>query len=466
MEPIHLRMMLRIISLTITLLFLLIRLAWKLNTLHRIKVPSGKPAETLSQKSALSLRIRAEKKHVILQTEYQFTKLGNVYGRIKTPVLFGDDNQILNLDISTIPVTWGPQEPSSPYESCKINNCAYKSTSGYYSKHDKPVIGEKTWGNKTNCSGQQSRWADGEIVEDVVTIEDTHVNLQFLAATSWANNTQPLFGLGLNFGDTFGVKDTQEGKDREYGYLSVLFDQSRIGAKVCSFYNIVDTNLAGEIVFGGVNPNRFYGELDVYDPPAPQDNGFPDGKDRAYLMDFPTVRIGDITNNTTMVLHSPNSSANDYMPFIRLNSLLSHLTLPLPIVDDFHSAMTEFEQYVLELSFRKATISIPFQDFVQAVPGNLDLCPIFLFGAPAAHDSSLGGAFFKAAYIVLEPDANRVAIAAAVRDPSAPSDAATKEISDGGIQRQTFNDNRSPKIYPNFLPTPKSLEKLLPYLAK
>ncbi|EGX52801.1 hypothetical protein AOL_s00007g137 [Orbilia oligospora ATCC 24927] len=233
------------------------------------------------------------------------------------------------------------------------------------------------------------------------------------------------------------------------------------------------------MVFGGVNPNRFYGELDVYDPPAPQDNSFPDGKDKAYLMDFPTVRIGDITDTTTMVLHSPNSSTNDYMPFIRLNPLLSHLTLPLPIVDDFHSVMREFgltnctvpelhvefcvpcnasipEQYVLKLSFRKATISIPFQDFVQAVPGNLDLCPIFLFSAPAAHDSSLGGAFFKAAYIVLEPDANRVAIAAAVRNPSAPSNAAIKEISDGVFSDKLSTITGVPEYIPTFsrLPSP------------
>ncbi|KAF3220310.1 hypothetical protein TWF192_011134 [Orbilia oligospora] len=121
------------------------------------------------------------------------------------------------------------------------------------------------------------------------------------------------------------------------------------------------------------------------------------------------------------------------------------------------------EQYVLKLSFRKATISIPFQDFVQSVPGNMDLCPIFLFGAPAAHDSSLGGAFFKAAYVVLEPDANRVAIAPAVRDPSAPSNAAIKEISDGvlgdklstitGVTEHVPTFSRLPSPSKDFYPT-------------
>ncbi|KAK6339854.1 hypothetical protein TWF718_009244 [Orbilia javanica] len=238
-------------------------------------------------------------------------------------------------------------------------------------------------------------WASGELVEDIVTVGEVQVSLKFLAAKKWGKRKAPFFGLGLNF--PVDNTSTYDNGVQRFSYLSALSILGKIGAKVCSLYNIMDTGFGGEIILGGVDRSKFYGYLDIYD-------GYPG---QPYTMDFPTVGIGKIED--------PGS-------FMRYDSISGEPPISL---SQFNHAVVP-KTYALSLKFKKALINIPLRDLVQNVPGSL--CPVLIARADGV--SSLGGPFFKAAYIVLEPETGRIAIASSIRNTSSSD---VVEISNGPL---------------------------------
>ncbi|KAK6523475.1 hypothetical protein TWF281_001457 [Arthrobotrys megalospora] len=282
---------------------------------------------------------------------------------------------------------------------------------------------------------------EGIWVQDLVTAGDIQAYLQFGAATNWTGFNTPVLGLGLNFPKPY--PRYEDPKDST-SFLDALATQEKIAGKVRSFYNVFNTN-PGEIVLGGVDRQKFYGELDIYDLPAELD--FPDG---TYLVPFPTVRYSNITNMTEM---APPISAHDLLQGeIRLDPFVPHLILPQIIFDKLVEEFRHFQlkeagsvecsspygseycvpclpcdilipaEYILELTFNKTTITLPFNDLIRRPPPQYSIDSPFckvLFSAtegPRPSAVSLGAPFFNAAYVIFELDTNRVALAASVRN--------------------------------------------------
>ncbi|KAK6513695.1 hypothetical protein TWF506_008134 [Arthrobotrys conoides] len=311
------------------------------------------------------------------------------------------------------------------------------------SSHDKTPLTNTTFGTTaSDTDGLDEVWARGEYFEDVVTIGGIQANLQFLAATTWNKNVFPFFGLGLSF-DSYTSPITSalvydkfpsDESFQESSYLSALYNQRKIGAKVCGLYNIMDTEIPGEIIIGGIDPSKFYEKLEFY-----QDSN------QSYAMDFPTIQIGDMTDPLAAVTHYPETDS----PRIQLSPFGPYLTLTSPAFDGLVKAFKQFgltnctqpefgvefcipcnspipEKYVLKLSFKKAVIDILLKDIVQST--SQDLCPLLFIRADT--QAYLGGPFFKAAYVVLEPMINRIGIAPLVRNPTSSR---IVEISEGAL---------------------------------
>ncbi|KAK6499045.1 hypothetical protein TWF481_011614 [Arthrobotrys musiformis] len=367
---------------------------------------------------------RAEGKYVVLPTEYLYAELGHFSSRIITTMYFGTDRQPLNISVAVPGATWVPQRPESIYEFCIKTSCNYTSRSGYYTKGDRPVLGYAGYGDNSTTDGV---WAYGEVVEDVVTGGGIQVDLQFIAATGWSSTEAPFLGLGLSFDVAYKLPYDQNAQ--RYSYISALFDQRKIGSKLCSMYNVIDTNFSGEVVLGGVNRQRFYGELDIYHQKS-------DYADQSYVMDHPRIQIGDVTDEAALV-----TLEDDPELIAKLSPLSPYSSFPSTIYDSVMNALKPFglakcsqqefgvefcipcgtsipENYVLRMNFKKAIIDMPFYDLIQDTPQAQNLCPVLITSRDSG-PSYLGGPFFRAAYIVLDPEANRIAIAPSVRNSQA-----------------------------------------------
>ncbi|RVD88839.1 uncharacterized protein DFL_003011 [Arthrobotrys flagrans] len=219
---------------------------------------------------------------------------------------------------------------------------------------------------------------EGYWVEDTVTAGGEAINFEFGVATSW--NYRPALGLGFK-----GAWTTQT---PSYGGRSYDGTQVRLAASIM----FKTLKLQGKY-FLVLWIAASFRELDIYSwvvlPPGSSGYG-------GRINTFPTTRFVNLPN------------------FVRgLNQKPSYRAIST--------------SHVLEFAFNKATIRVPFNDLIardivdQKNPGS---CHLFLdwFKPGAGSDSRpvvLGGPFFKAAYIVINPETNTTAIAGLSRNDTA-----------------------------------------------
>ncbi|KAK6343671.1 hypothetical protein TWF730_011261 [Orbilia blumenaviensis] len=226
----------------------------------------------------------------------------------------------------------------------------------------------------------------------------------------------PSLGLGLT--------DPTGNSGGQLGYPETLTKQNKIYSSYTSFYNIRNPHgNAGQIVIGGVDRKKIYGNFDVWDDltlpgeiPTPNVNVITeDNFDEVYNTTFSSP-----TQKTALI--SPGT------PFIVVpSSLLQRLRLLVPFayplgrndLADYLFALCDRQidpTYFLQFEFDKVVIRVPLEDLKTTVPerifatlGNIvaeesNTCRLSLSASQDDAEFSyiLGGPFLSRAYVVMK----------------------------------------------------------------
>ncbi|EGX52800.1 hypothetical protein AOL_s00007g136 [Orbilia oligospora ATCC 24927] len=358
-----------------------------------------------------------------------------------------------------------------------------------------------TFGNDRPPAGQDSlgdfNFTDGDLgvigttrgyyVEDTLKAGDTTVDLELGIARLW--NGRPMLGLGLEgvwFPGTynhlpiaFGNDDSPPPRNPTRTFLNNLRTQGKIASTTCSFYNVQDPGAKGQIIIGALDRSKFYGGFDRYtwEPTTRDDYGSEYG---GRILFHPTVRLGNINDpaNSTGTVYPSRSTSNNAT--IQINPFYPYLSLPGSIYDPLINALYPFGlvvidvqdpssssgstypvqslpcdvniplQHVLEFTFNKVTIRIPFNDLLLRIPRpeNPSFCGLAFWlldsRAELYTPFILGGPFVKNAYVVLDPETRTSAIAGLSRN-----DTTTDIVEIGGRFGATLMNVRGAAIDPS-----------------
>ncbi|KAF3216326.1 hypothetical protein TWF106_008501 [Orbilia oligospora] len=428
--------------------------------------------------------------YVLLQTEYSLIQGGETVTAIFTNVTFGNDNR-LKLHVWISNFTWVPERPKSISDFCNEEpnkrGCVFAETSGYYNPPaNQPFLGNFSfWNGDLGLIGS----SDGYYAEETLKVGDTTVNLELGISTFW--NGRPILGLGFGgswFPGRYNRLPAASGNDDSpppinptRTFLNNLRTQGKIASNTCSFYNVQDAGAKGQIILGALDRSKFYGGFDVYSwEPATDDSS--GGEYGGKILFHPTVRLGNINDpaNFTLTgypsLHAPSNSS------IQINPFYHYLSLPDSIYDPLINALYPFgllsidvqdpynsgssgstyptqnlpcdinipPHHVLEFTFDKVTIRIPFNDLILRIPRpeNPSFCGLAFWLLDAERDGYtpliLGGPFVKNAYVVLDPETRKSAIAGLSRN-----DTATDIVEIGGRYAATLMNVRGAAIDPS-----------------
>ncbi|KAF3308386.1 hypothetical protein TWF173_001303 [Orbilia oligospora] len=438
--------------------------------------------------TASQLVTRNTGNYVLLQTEYSLIQGGDAVTAIFTNVTFGNDNR-LKLLVWTSNFTWVPERPKSISDFCNrdINKigCVLAETSGYY----RPPAGQDSLGdfNFTNGDLGVIGTTGGYYVEDTLKAGDTTVDLELGIARLW--NGRPMLGLGLEgvwFPGAYnrlpiasGNDDSPPPRNPTRTFLNNLRTQGKIASTTCSFYNVQDPGAKGQIIIGALDRSKFYGGFDRYTwEPAPRDDYGSELGGR--ILFHPTVRLGNINDpaNSTGTVYPSRSTSNNAT--IQINPFYPYLGLPDSIYEPLINALYPFGlvvidvrdpssssgstyparslpcdvniplQHVLEFTFNKVTIRIPFNDLLLRIPRpeNPSFCGLAFWLLDSQAELYipfiLGGPFVKNAYVVLDPETRTSAIAGLSRN-----DTTTDIVEIGGRFGATLMNVRGAAIDPS-----------------
>ncbi|KAF3912119.1 Candidapepsin-2 [Orbilia brochopaga] len=311
--------------------------------------------------------------------------------------------------MSTDSVTWVPQMPASTAQFCSnssnTDGCKIAgSVSGYYTPESK--VDKSDFFNYTIVDSPGYN-ATGYWTETTASVGGVSVDLQIGVAENW--HLIPSLGLGL-----WPTDPPQKGPS----YLAALEQQGKIAGQYLSCYDLTDTTDSGTIVLGGVDLHKFSGKFTIW-------NNF----NRPGVTTTPGVRVllGD---NVTTIPDTGAAQAlvNPFTPFLYVPDTLLKLLLqalgatPINSVGAYGlPCNTQLDPtWTLEITYQKLVLSIPFQHLLSsAASAKGDLCflallPISYYNTPGYNISYvLGGPFFRAAYVVVNPSDNTTAIAVA-----------------------------------------------------
>ncbi|KAF3926465.1 Candidapepsin-4 [Arthrobotrys entomopaga] len=360
--------------------------------------------------SILSER-QAQAQYVVLPVKYNLTILGQLDGNLYSEVEFAPSGQKLLLGMNTDSVTWVPEQPASTAQFCSnetnTEGCQIAgAVSGYY----KP---ESNVSKKTNFFYSYASGGDPELnctgywTENTVTVGGLDVDIQFGVAQSW--NIFPSLGLGL--------WPTIPSQGNRPSFLAALVQQGKIAAQYLACYNLGDPVNGGSVLLGGVDLDKFTGKFTIwsnYDLPG--------------IVSSPTIRYIRGSNITDApVSHNPTALVNPFTPFFYL---------PDEILNDLVQALgaqfivslgawglpcgTQIDPtWMLEFTFSRLVISVPMSQLLSDVPSPNNLCfialqPVSYYEVSGYNISYvIGGAFFRSAYVVVNPSDNTTAIAVA-----------------------------------------------------
>ncbi|KAK6523473.1 hypothetical protein TWF281_001455 [Arthrobotrys megalospora] len=363
--------------------------------------------------SAPSRAKRAQKSHVVLTTEFSYTKGGNADFDIITNLTIGG-SQELRLSVTPQHVTWVPQYPGSVVDFCNDNRgaqneagCDAAGRSGYYSASGNTRTNEFSF-DERYLDYTNNQTVTGYWVEDKITADGVDVQLQFGVALQW--HSSPLLGLGIQ---------PVNRNPKRPGYVDALKQQGKITGRFSSFYNHMTPNVTGEIVLGGVDAEKFQGKLAVWDW-----MGVP-GEAEA-----PNLRISDGKGGSTGPFNNPGKPLAVIDPLARALFIPNNMYIEVrAILEAFGLTKTDSNtsglpcdrtyppENVLELSFNETIIEIQFNDLKGIeLRGSTGLCELLLFPTEMVVNITkqwsfiLGGPFFRAAYTVIGVDSNSTGI--------------------------------------------------------
>ncbi|EPS43421.1 hypothetical protein H072_2617 [Dactylellina haptotyla CBS 200.50] len=365
----------------------------------------------VGRQSIHQARQAADAQYVVMPVKYNLTILGQLDGNLYADVLFGPNSQTITLGMNTDSVTWVPEQPASKAEFCSnaTNTAGCRiagSVSGYYTPPSSVSKKSNFW--YLLDSDYPGYNATGYWSENTVTIGNIGVDLQFGVAESW--NIIPSLGLGL----WTTPRDIASGRP---SYLAALEQQGKIAAQYLSCYDLTDGTDSGSIVIGGVDLDKFSGQFTIW-------SNF----DLPGIVTTPAARVLLGSNITTI----PDSKialtlVNPFTPFLwlpddLLNALVEVLgaTLISTIGAYGIPCNTQIDPtWNIEFTFDKLVITMPMQHLVSTVTSQGNAC--FLYLQPISQYSItgynisaiLGGPFFRAAYVVVNPSDNTTAIAMA-----------------------------------------------------
>ncbi|KAK6339855.1 hypothetical protein TWF718_009245 [Orbilia javanica] len=230
-------------------------------------------------------------------------------------------------------------------------------------------------------------------------------------------------------------------------FTETLNIQGVTGGQTIGFYNVLDTKSPGQVLFGALDRSKFHGKFEIYDWRRGGNISALGG----VVGTAPTVRFGNINDATKMSedFFARRQLSAQINPFAYAIYLPDYIFLPLvdqlrlfgivetitgthlgkagdeiPISERKFSLPCNVDiprQYVLEFRFNAVAIRVPFNDLVfrdAPDPDSPDFCKLAFYGFYAgsgtnriAESMILGGPFFKAAYVVIDPEKQTTAVA-------------------------------------------------------
>ncbi len=307
-------------------------------------------------------------------------------------------------------------------------------------------------------------WVNGTMSQDTLAFDqDSNVDIN---ETETKNNLTineinfinsndsrvPMGGLGLS------SKFDDSNNDYNTNFLDILKDQQVINSSSFSLYHKDDSS--ADLMLGGVNQDYYVGDFVVFDKQPYWDN-----RENKLVNDYPILPLSSLmvsnargqtayistSNNTEPVLIDTRSSYN-YLPYSMVVALAVQLNA-------FYS--NDIDVWLLKCSitnlnatigfqFGNVTVNVPIDEMINPAytsSGNetlvfddgeeaclLLVTPNYYFGY-----SVLGSPFFKSAYIAVDNEANKIAIAQAAKgnhtreQSSTTTDFAASAISSGHI---------------------------------
>ncbi|EPS39286.1 hypothetical protein H072_6913 [Dactylellina haptotyla CBS 200.50] len=378
-----------------------------------LSLGAGGPLQ-LSERSIKAKR--DDKQYVVLSTYFSDFELGEISLNVISNFLIGIDKQPIKLVVTPQHVTWVPHEPDSISQFCPSTAetrraCKIGGNYGYYTQKEPVRFNPFTFNESYNAESNLN--ATGNWIEDKVTAGDIEISLQFGLAQIW--HSSPLLGLGIH--------PTNRDPKRP-SYLEALVAQGKIATgRFASFYNIMDIGGPGEIVLGGVDREKFIGELEIWearkhtgdvDAPGVTIDSFLGTTGPFNTTGIPLAAIDPSARSIFVPRSIYTEMLNTTEPYGLKKNMAGEWCLPCNVSIPEETAVTFW--------FNKTGIRVPFKDLILLIPSpknddSADLCQLRFWPTDDYLDVKtqwsfiFGGPFFSSAYVIFSPDKNLTAIA-------------------------------------------------------
>lgn len=353
----------------------------------------------------------------------------------------------------SLPVCANGQTPNNTFE-CDSGIGAFNqsASSSYYDENNwqRLIFLDYVWVNGT--MSQDTLAFDQAFNVDINGSETRNLTVNEINFINANDSRVPMGGLGLS------SKFDDSNNDYNTNFLDILKDQHVINSSSFSLYHKDDSS--ADLMLGGVNQDYYVGDFVVFDKQPYWDN-----RENKLVNDYPILPLSSLmvsnargqtayistSNNTEPVLIDTRSSYN-YLPYSMVVALAVQLNA-------FYS--NDIDVWLLKCSitnlnatigfqFGNVTVNVPIDEMINPAYTNSgnetlvfddgeDAClllvtPNYYFGY-----SVLGSPFFKSAYIAVDNEANKIAIAQAAKgnhtreQSSTTTDFAASAISSGHI---------------------------------
>ncbi|ODQ61283.1 hypothetical protein WICANDRAFT_90671 [Wickerhamomyces anomalus NRRL Y-366-8] len=353
----------------------------------------------------------------------------------------------------SLPVCANGQTPNNTFE-CDSGIGAFNqsASSSYYDENNwqRLIFLDYVWVNGT--MSQDTLAFDQAFNVDINGSETRNLTVNEINFINANDSRVPMGGLGLS------SKFDDSNNDYNTNFLDILKDQHVINSSSFSLYHKDDSS--ADLMLGGVNQDYYVGDFVVFDKQPYWDN-----RENKLVNDYPILPLSSLmvsnargqtayistSNNTEPVLIDTRSSYN-YLPYSMVVALAVQLNA-------FYS--NDIDVWLLKCSitnlnatigfqFGNVTVNVPIDEMINPAytsSGNetlvfddgeeaclLLVTPNYYFGY-----SVLGSPFFKSAYIAVDNEANKIAIAQAAKgnhtreQSSTTTDFAASAISSGHI---------------------------------
>jgi hypothetical protein len=259
--------------------------------------------------------------------------------------------------------------------------------------------------------------ATGDWVSDVVSLGGAVLQgAQF----GIMDHTTVLEGiLGVSY-EIIESRPTMSGKPQYPNFPVLLVEQGYIASRAFSLYTNDHRSAGGTLLFGGIDTNKFSGELITLDLQASGSDGFPG------VVDF-TVRLNGVTGtdaggnavtlvgSTTLLVLMDSGTTLTLLPFNLASSIWNFVgATPDPNNPNLANipCSAQSNPLLVNFVFNGITVDVPLSQLVIFPDSNSGLC---LFGISATtSDNVIGDTVLSAMYVVYDLDNNQISLAPAV----------------------------------------------------